>query len=87
MSRKAEREREILEAIQEGMCKDDLMARLVADSCKQSVIKSFHRAYRNLLKKGSIVEELKTVLRAYRIVTAIWVNCSQKREIKISGNN
>ena len=87
MSRKAERESAILVAVQDGMCKDDLMRKIVGGSPKQSAIKSLHRAYRNLLKKGSIVEELKTMLRGYRIAIVTWVNCSQRREITISGNN
>ncbi len=87
MSRKAERECEILQAIQSGMCKDDLMTKLVGGCAKPSVIKSFYRAYRNLLKKGSILEELKTMLRGYRIATVTWVNCSQKSENTISGND
>ncbi len=87
MSRKAEREREILQAVDGGVCKDDLMAKLVGDCAKSSVIKSLQRAYRNLLKKGSMIEELKTMLRGYRIATVTWVNCSQKSENTISENN
>ncbi len=87
MSRKAEREREILQAVQAGLCKDDLMTKLIEGSCKQSVIRSYQPAYRNLRKKGSIVEDLRTMLKGYRIATVTWVNCSRKSENTISGNN
>jgi hypothetical protein len=69
------------------MCKDDLMTRLIGDSCKQSVIKSFHRAYRNLAKKKSIIEEPRTMLTRYKIAIVTWVNRTPKSENTILGNN
>ncbi len=86
MSRKAERESEILREVQSGLCKDDLMTKLVGGCTNPSVIKSFYRAYRNLLKKRSITEEPRTILKRYKITVLTWVNRSQKSENTISGN-
>lgn len=88
MSRKAEKENQILDAIHDGIYKDELLSRLVRTSYKESVAKSLQRAYRNLLTKGLITEERKIVLKSYRIVVVTWVkNCSQKSEVSKSGNN
>ena len=88
MSRKAERESAILEAIHDRIDKTELMSQLVGTSYKESVVKSLNRAYRNLLKKGLIAEEWKTMLKGYKMVSVTWVkNCTQESEITKSGNN
>lgn len=79
MSRKGEKQNQILDAIHDGIDKDELFSGLVGTSYKESAVKSLQRAYRNLLKKGMITEERKTALKGYRIVIATWVNnCSRK---------
>jgi hypothetical protein len=67
MSRKAEKENQILDAIHDGIYKDELFSGLVGTSYKEPAVKSLQRAYRNLLKKGLITEEWKTVLKGYKL--------------------
>jgi hypothetical protein len=73
MSRKAERENQILKAIEDRREKTELMAQLIGVCYSESAAKSVSRAYRNLTKKGLIAAEGKTVLRGYKIVVETWV--------------
>jgi hypothetical protein len=81
MSRKAEKENQILDAIHDGIDKDELFSRLVGTSYKESTVKSLHRAYRNLLKKKMIAEEWRTMLKGFDIKIVTWVIVPKKMKL------